>query len=62
MSVFKYTVLIPQREDAIEEGTVVASDEKEAELKLKNLDLVNPKLKKMTGLSGLLKRFTADIR
>ena len=62
MSVYKYTVIIPQREDTIEQGTVVASNEKEAKLKLQHLELVNPKLTEIKGISGMLKRFTADVK
>ena len=62
VSVFKYTVIIPQREDAIEHGTVIASSEKEAIQKLHNLELNNPKLTRITGIPGLLKRFSADVK
>jgi len=62
VSVYKYTVRLPEREDAIERGTVVASNEQEAKLKLKNLELTNPKLKEIKGVLGLYKRFTADVK
>ena len=62
MSVYKYTVILPQREDTIEKGTVVASNETAAKLKLRRLELLNPRLKEIKGFSGLIKRFTADIK
>ncbi len=62
VSVYKYMVVIPQREDAVEQGTVVASSETETKRKLRQFELVNPKLKEIRGISGLIKRFTADIK
>ena len=51
-----------EREDHVETGTVRAADEKEAEAKLKRLDLFKPKLRKINGVSGFLKQFTADVK
>jgi len=62
VSVFKYTVVIPNREDAVEHGTVVASNEKEAKRKLREFELMNPTLKEIRGISAFIKRFTADIK
>ena len=62
VAVYKYTVILPEREDTIEQGTVVASSEEEAKRKLQRLELANPKLKEIKEISGLLKRFTADIK
>lgn len=62
LSVYKYTVVLPERENVIESGTVVAKNEEEARAKLIRLDLRDPKLKEFRGLSGLFHRFTADIR
>lgn len=62
MSVYKYTVVLRNREDSIESGTVVAKDEGEATKKLKRLDLSNPHLKKVNGISGFMGRFTADVK
>jgi hypothetical protein len=62
VSVYKYTVVLSQREDTVESGTVVAKSETEAKKKLQRLDLNNPKLKKVTGLSGFFGRITADVK
>ena len=62
VSVYKYTVVLSEREDVVESGTVVAKSEKEAEAKLTRLDLRNPKLKQVKGLSGLVSRLTADVK
>ena len=50
------------REDHIETGIVRAVDKKEAEAKLKRLDLFKPKLREIKGVSGFIKRFTADVK
>ena len=62
MSVYKYTVVLSEREDSVESGTVVAKDEQEAVAKLARLDLRNPKLKEIKGLSKVFSRFTADVK
>ncbi|MFP6582994.1 MAG: hypothetical protein VCD00_10645 [Candidatus Hydrogenedentota bacterium] len=62
VSVYKYTVILRDREDSIESGTVFAKDEGEAKKKLKRLDLSNPHLKQIKGFSGFMGRFTADIK
>lgn len=62
MSVYKYTVIMKEREDYEETGTVRAVDKKEAEAKLKRLDLFKPRLKEIKGVSGFIKQFTADVK
>ncbi len=62
MSVYEYTVVIKDREDHVETGTVKASDKVDAEAKLNRLDLYDPKLKELKGLSGFIKQFTADVK
>jgi hypothetical protein len=62
VSVYKYTVVLPDREDSIESGTVLAKDEGDATKKLKRLDLSNPRLKEVKGISGFVGRFTADVK
>ena len=62
MAVFEYKVHLAQREDTIETGTVVAADENEAIRKLKAYELPNPKLRRIKGFSGILKKFTANIK
>ena len=58
----EYTVIIAQREDTVEQGIVVAKNEKEAKIKLEHLQLVNPKLEEIKGIPGILKRLTADVK
>ena len=62
MSVYEYTVVQKDREDSVETGTVRAKSKKEAEAKLRNVDLYKPKLKEIKGLAGFIKQFTADVR
>ncbi|MBI4556884.1 MAG: hypothetical protein HY706_04810 [Candidatus Hydrogenedentes bacterium] len=46
----------------METGTVVAHNEEEAKKKLRQMHFEEIRLKKLGGLSGLLKSFTADIK
>ena len=62
MSLYKYTVVLSEREDHVESGTVVAKDKTEAAKKLQRLDFPNPHLKQVKGISGLVGRFTADVK
>lgn len=62
MPVYAFTAVIPGREDHVESGTVAARGEQEARNKLKSLGYEDVKLKKLTGVAALLKRFTADVR
>ena len=62
MAVFEYRVHLAHREDTIETGTVVAANETEAKRKLHAYDLPNAKLKRITGISTLFKKFTANIK
>ena len=50
------------REEMTESGTIVARDEEHARVKLERLDLIDIRLKRIGGISGLLKSLTADIR
>ena len=62
VSVFEYTVIMKEREDHVETGIVRATDKRDAEEKLKQLELYKPKLKQIKGISAFLKQFTADVK
>ena len=62
MAVFSYSVTIKEREDHIEEGTVVASDESDARQKLRRYDFRDVRLRKLSGLSAFVKQFSADVK
>ncbi len=62
MAVFRYSATMKEREEHYESGTVIADDERGAQEKLKQLDMINVKLKRLEGISGFLKAFTADVR
>ncbi|HOF41729.1 MAG TPA: hypothetical protein PLD73_16795 [Candidatus Hydrogenedentes bacterium] len=62
MAVFKYSAVVKNREEMTESGTIVARDEENARKKLERLDLVDVRLKRIGGISGLFKSLTADIR
>ncbi len=62
MAVFKYSAVAKNREEMAESGTIVARDEEHARVKLERLDLIDIRLKRIGGISGLLKSLTADIR
>ena len=62
MAVYRYRIVVPEREDRTEVGTVVATSEEEAKNKLLVLDLRNPKLTRLRGWDALRLRFFADIR
>ena len=62
MAVFKYSAVVRDREEMVESGTIVADNDKQAREKLERLDLVDIRLKRIGGLSGLVKSLTADIR
>jgi hypothetical protein len=49
-------------EEVTEEGIVLARDEAEAKKKLRPLQYREVKLRKLTGLNALIRRFSADIR
>jgi hypothetical protein len=53
---------VKNREEMTESGTIVARDEENARKKLERLDLVDVRLKRIGGISGLFKSLTADIR
>jgi hypothetical protein len=46
----------------MERGTIVAGNEQQAREKLERLDLIDVRLKRIAGISGLFKSLTADIR
>ncbi|MFO7976796.1 MAG: hypothetical protein R6V12_19460 [Candidatus Hydrogenedentota bacterium] len=62
MAVFKYSAVVRNREEMTESGTIVADNEQQAREKLERMDLSDVRLKRIGGLSGLLKSLTADIR
>lgn len=62
MAVFEYKASMKDREDFFESGTIVARDELEARKKLQALKFDHIRLKRIGGVAGLLKRFTADIK
>ncbi len=63
MAVYQYTVTVRQREDHAESGTVVAQNEQEAKTKLKQLfSAEDVRLRRVPGLSGFLRSFTADVK
>lgn len=62
VAVFEYKACVRNREDSVEMGTVVARDETEAKRKLKELNFVEIRLKKVGGISGIFKALTADVK
>ena len=62
MVVYKYSGIRKDREDHVETGTVLARNEVGAREKLKRLSLTEVHLKRIKGISGFLKRLTADVR
>lgn len=62
MAVFKYSAMVKNREEMTEAGTIVANDEQQAREKLEQMELTDVRLKRIGGISGLLKSLTADIR
>ena len=62
MAVFSYKVTIKEREDSIEEGTVVANDESDARQKLQRYNYRNVRLRKLSGVSAFIKKFSADVK
>ena len=61
MAVFKYSAVVKNREEMTESGTIVARDEEHARVKLERLDLIDIRLKRIGGISGLLNSLTSDI-
>ena len=62
MAVFRYTAGAKNREEHTESGIIVAADEAEARAKLRSLEYDRVDLKRLTGLTALLSKFTADIK
>jgi len=63
VAVFKYRVVLTQREGYVESGTVLARSEEEAREKLrKYFGAGHIRLKRVTGLAALFKSFSADIK
>jgi type II secretory pathway component PulF len=54
--------MVKNREEMTEAGTIVANDEQQAREKLEQMELTDVRLKRIGGISGLLKSLTADIR
>jgi type II secretory pathway component PulF len=62
VAVFEYKVTLKSREDAEERGFVVARDESDAKRKLKSYDLSGAKLRRIKGIQGFVKKFSANIK
>ena len=62
MAVFQYMGMVKNREDYEESGTVIAESESQAKQKLAQLELKNVRLRRLTGISALLKKLSADVR
>lgn len=62
MSLFQYKVVLKEREDNVERGTVKAVNEEDAIAKLERLGLPNPKLREVKGMMAFFKQFTADVK
>ena len=62
MPVYRYQASAKNREDHVESGTVVARNEEDAKAKLLKLRFGSIRLKRLGGLSGIFKRFTADVK
>jgi type II secretory pathway component PulF len=62
VTVYQFRAVDRKREDSTESGTVVADNEEEARRKLQPLGYTEIRLKKLSGFTAWLKRFTADIR
>lgn len=62
MAVYKYTAINNKREEYTEDGTIVARNEADARRKLQAFDFDDIKLKKLSGVTSILKKFTADIK
>lgn len=64
MAVFIYNALAvgKEKEDHYEKGTVVARDQLDALDKLRRARLTQIRLKRIKGISALIRRFIADVR
>jgi hypothetical protein len=63
VAVFRYTVTLYDREEHVEAGTVLARNEDEAKEKVGRLFQIDQlKLRRLNGISSLLKSITADIK
>jgi type II secretory pathway component PulF len=62
VAVFKYSAVAKNREEMTESGTIVADNEQQAREKLERMDLSDVRVRRIGGISGLLKSLTADIR
>jgi hypothetical protein len=60
--VYEYVAVNTKREDSEERGTVLAKNEEEAKSKVRRLNCDRIKVKRISGISGFFKAFTADIR
>ena len=59
---YRYTASKSSREDALEEGTIVALSEEEAKKKLKALQFDSFRLRRINGLRGVIGQLSATIR
>jgi hypothetical protein len=62
MAVFEYAGVVKNREDVVETGTVIAKSEDDARGKLRGLGFKDLRLKKLGGVSSLIRQFSADVR
>ena len=62
MIVYRYKGIIKEREEYRETGTVVATSNEEALRKLGERGLESIRLRRLRGLSALIKRFRADVK
>lgn len=62
MAVFEYAGIVKNREEMVETGTVVAKSEDDARGKLRGFGYTKLRLKKLGGVSSLLRQFSADVR
>ena len=62
MAVYMYVASTQRQEETVESGTVIARDAKEAVAKLKVYKLQDARVRKVGGLPGFFKGFTADIK
>lgn len=62
MPVYKYKATTNLQEEHVESGTVVAESEEQAKQKLRSLRLEGIQLRRVTGVMGLVGRWTADVQ
>ena len=62
MAVYRFSATMHEHEDNEESGTVVAHNKQEALEKLKQYKYDDVRLRKIGGVKGFLKSFTADVK